>query len=81
MGWDRIFPVTSMKIGEKNVGMADRIIRIILGFILLYAGATMLSGILMYLVLLVGLVLLLTGIFGTCALYSLLAMNTLKKKA
>ncbi len=34
-----------------------------------------------YLVLLIGLVALITGAVGTCALYSLLGMNTLGKKA
>jgi hypothetical protein len=69
-----------MKLGEKNVGTADRILRIILGLILIYAGAKMLTGILMYLVILIGLILLVTGILGTCALYSLLGKNTLGKQ-
>jgi hypothetical protein len=34
-----------------------------------------------YLVVLIGLIALVTGALGTCALYSLLGMNTLGKKA
>ena len=71
-----------MKIGEKNVGMIDRVIRIILGIILLYLFAVkMVAAPWSYLVVLIGLILLITGIIGTCALYSLIGMNTLGKKA
>jgi uncharacterized membrane protein HdeD (DUF308 family) len=34
-----------------------------------------------YLVVLIGLIALVTGVFGTCGLYSLLGMNTMGKKA
>jgi Inner membrane protein YgaP-like, transmembrane domain len=71
-----------MKIGEKNVGMIDRVIRIILGIILLYLFAVnMVAAPWSYLVILIGLILLITGIIGTCPLYSMIGMNTLGKKA
>jgi len=69
-----------MKIGEKNVGMIDRVVRIIIGIILIAAFALgWVAAPWSYLVALIGLIVLVTGIVGTCALYSLLGMNTLKK--
>jgi hypothetical protein len=71
-----------MKIGEKNVGMIDRVIRIIFGIILMYLFiGNMVAAPWSYLVALIGLILLVTGIVGTCPLYSILGMNTLGKKA
>ncbi len=71
-----------MKIGEKNVGMIDRVIRIILGIILLYLFVVnTVAAPWSYLVALIGLILLVTGIIGTCPLYSMLGMNTLGKNA
>lgn len=71
-----------MKIGEKNVGMADRVVRIIIGIILIAVFLmNMVPAPWSYLVLLIGLIALVTGAVGTCALYSLLGMSTLKKKA
>jgi hypothetical protein len=72
----------SLKIGEKNVGMTDRIIRIVIGIILLAAFALkMVAAPWSYLVALIGLIALVTGAVGTCALYSILGMNTAGKKA
>jgi hypothetical protein len=71
-----------MKIGEKNVGMIDRVIRIIFGIILLYLFAVkMVAAPWSYLVALIGFILLVTGVGGTCPLYSMLGMNTMGKKA
>jgi hypothetical protein len=71
-----------MKIGEKNVGTIDRAIRIILGIVLLYVVAVkMVAAPWSYLVALVGIILLATGLFGTCLIYSALGMSTLQKKA
>jgi hypothetical protein len=71
-----------MEIGEKNVGMIDRVIRIIFGVILLCLFAVnMVAAPWSYLVGLVGLILLVTRVVGTCPLYSMLGMNTLGKKA
>jgi len=71
-----------MKIGEKNVGMIDRAIRIIFGIILLYLFAgNIVAAPWSYLVALIGIILLVTGAVGTCLLYSMLGMSTLPKKA
>jgi hypothetical protein len=74
--------VKRLKIGEKNVGMIDRVVRIILGIVLIgvfyyHKVAAPWS----YLVLVIGIIAIVTGLFGTCALYSLLGVNTLGKKA
>jgi len=71
-----------MKIGEKNVGTGDRALRVVLALVL-FAGYGMgyVKGIIGYVVLLVALILLLTGIFGTCGLYSVLGISTAKKGA
>lgn len=69
-----------MKLGEKNVGKIDRVIRIILGIILLYLFiVNMVAAPWSYLVALIGLILIVTGIIGTFPLYSILGMNTLGK--
>ncbi len=67
---------------KKNEGTADRVIRVILGFILIYIGAIQmgLSGVPAYIVVLVGLILLITGTTGFCGLYTVIGINTLKKK-
>jgi hypothetical protein len=71
-----------MKIGEKNVGTIDRAIRIILGLVLIGVFAlNIVAAPWSYLVVLIGLIAIGTGVFGTCALYSLLGMNTTGKKA
>jgi hypothetical protein len=70
-----------MKIGEKNVGMTDRIVRIVLGLILIVAFAmNYVPAPWSYLVALIGLILLVTGAIGTCPLYSVLGMSTMEKK-
>jgi hypothetical protein len=68
---------------EKNEGTFDRVIRVIIGFILIYIGAIQmgLSGALAYIVVLIGLILLITGIIGYCGLYSIIGINTLRKNA
>ncbi len=61
---------------KKNIGTTDSIIRIIIGLILLsliFIGPKTLWG-------LIGLIPLLTGIFGYCPLYPLLGINTYKKQ-
>ncbi|HUV82112.1 MAG TPA: DUF2892 domain-containing protein [archaeon] len=67
---------------EKNECTSDRVVRVILGIILLYVGAIYmgLSGILSYIVVIVGLLLLVTGLIGFCLLYSVLGMNTCKPR-
>ncbi|HOJ37691.1 MAG TPA: DUF2892 domain-containing protein [Ignavibacteriales bacterium] len=55
----------------KNVGKIDRIIRVFVGLVIL-----ILLGLLETWWALVGLIPLLTGIFGYCPLYSLFKLNT-----
>jgi hypothetical protein len=74
--------VKRLKIGEKNVGMIDRVVRIVLGIVLIAVFVlNMVAAPWSYLVALIGLIGLVTGAVGTCPLYSLLGMNTLEKKA
>ena len=61
-----------MDLLKNNVGKIDRIIRIVLGVLLIgnvfYALKNPIGW--------VGVILLVTGIFGICPLYSLLGLNT-----
>lgn len=63
-----------------NVGGADRIIRIILGVVLLalvfLSPATLGGGALYWVALIAGLAMLLTGLFRFCGLYKILGINT-----
>jgi ABC-type multidrug transport system permease subunit len=66
---------------EKNMGTADRIFRIVVAVILavlFFTGAV--EGIPGTILLILAVVFLLTGIVGTCALYSLMGSNSLLKK-
>jgi uncharacterized membrane protein HdeD (DUF308 family) len=68
---------------KKNVGMVDRIIRIILGIILIglglyFQGSWGLT--VMIVLIVVGLIALITGIIGYCGIYSIFKISTLKKK-
>ncbi|MDE3081213.1 MAG: DUF2892 domain-containing protein [Paracoccaceae bacterium] len=65
---------------KTNVGLNDRIVRIIIGVVLL--GGYFFSGALggLHWLLLIGVVPLLTGIFATCPLYSVLGMSTCPMK-
>ncbi|MBT8258512.1 MAG: DUF2892 domain-containing protein [Bacteroidia bacterium] len=66
---------------KKNMGNADRIIRIIIAAVLayLYFSGT-LTGTLGIVALVVAVVFLLTSLVGTCGLYSLVGINTCKIK-
>ncbi|MCL7416180.1 MAG: DUF2892 domain-containing protein [ANME-2 cluster archaeon] len=67
---------------ELNECTADRVIRVILGIVLLYVGAVYmgLTGIVSYIVVLLGLLLLVTGIIGFCPLYTIVKFSTCKVK-
>lgn len=57
---------------QHNVGKLDRIIRVILGILLVanvFVGLQTVIG-------WVGLILIITGLFGACPLYSLIGINT-----
>jgi hypothetical protein len=65
-----------MKINE---GRTDRIIRIVLGIVLLVLGiAVIATGWLEWIVVALSAILLVTGIVGFCPLYALLKINTNK---
>lgn len=64
-----------MKFMEKNVGQIDRIV---LGVIVAAGSYMYLADPLMYVGYLIALILLFTGVFGTCGLYSLFNINTCK---
>lgn len=62
---------------EKNVGMVDRIVRVVIGIILLYAVATgMVQGIVMYVAGILGLMMLVTAALAYCPLYTIMKINT-----
>ncbi|VVC02492.1 Uncharacterised protein [Candidatus Bilamarchaeum dharawalense] len=69
-----------MKIGEKNVGKVDKMIRVVLGLGLVIGGYMFFVPLLSYVVMLAGAVLTVTGFLGTCTLYTILGINTLGKK-
>jgi hypothetical protein len=57
---------------EQNVGKVDRIIRVVVGALLVgnvFVGLQTVVG-------WIGLILIVTGLFGTCPVYSLLGINT-----
>ena len=60
---------------EKNVGKTDKIIRGIVAVIAAYFGYTISAW--FYIITVIGLV---TAALGTCGLYTLLKINTVKKK-
>lgn len=57
---------------KTNVGGIDRILRIVLGVVLIALAVTNVIGVWGW----IGIVPLLTGVFRTCPAYSLLGMNT-----
>ena len=64
---------------SKNEGVIDRVIRVILGLVLLYVGWAVVEprfGLWSIVALVVGIILLVTGVIGYCALYSVLKINT-----
>lgn len=65
----------------RNVGMLDRVIRVIAGLVLAVAGLWVFGAIGGYVLALIGVVLVLTGLMGFCPLYRLLGINTSGAKA
>ena len=66
---------------EKTVGTTDKVIRIIIGIILLLIAIAFPVGTAWTIILVIlGLIALITGISGFCPLYSLLGINTCKTK-
>lgn len=64
----------------KNEGALDRLFRILLGASLMLSAYFWLGGIAEIITILIGVIILLTGIMGFCGLYTLLRINTLSWK-
>ncbi|CUH77093.1 DUF2892 domain-containing protein [Tropicibacter naphthalenivorans] len=64
----------------KNMGQTDRIIRAIVGIVLLIAFFSMAAGVLKWIALVVGIVMLATAAMGSCPPYALLGINTCKMR-
>ena len=60
----------------KNEGKWDRIIRVILGLVLLYIGYALTVAPWNYVAYVVGAILLITGAIGYCAIYAVFNINT-----
>lgn len=60
-----------------NESSMDRLIRAVLGLVLIYVGFFMFSGAVGILLGIVGLIFLITGLVGWCPLYRLFGINTL----
>ncbi|HHS97383.1 MAG TPA: DUF2892 domain-containing protein [Chloroflexi bacterium] len=65
---------------KRNEGTVDRIIRLVIGVVLIWVGLWPLNGLQVavggIVVAVIGLILLITGLTGYCALYSLLGIST-----
>jgi hypothetical protein len=63
----------------KNVGSTDRLIRAIVGIVALVVFFTA-AGVLKWIALIVGIMMLATAALGTCPPYAMLGINTCKTK-
>jgi len=64
---------------QKNVGSADKVVRLILAVILIALAATgVLVGTWVYVAYAVAIVLVMTSLFSFCGLYAIFGMNTCK---
>lgn len=70
-----------MKLFKKNIGTVDRLIRLVVGIALVTVGLMYFTAPVSYVIAVVGLIVLVTVLTGSCALYSLLGINTLGKAA
>ncbi len=66
---------------KANVGGMDRIIRAILGIVLLALGIWMFQNALQWVAIVIGAILLITSLVSFCPIWSLLKINTAKKEA
>jgi hypothetical protein len=71
-----------MKLGQFNIGILERIIRMLLGGLMIIVALTSISSpwsVWAAVLLLLGSAVALTGSIGTCPVYTLLKMNTSEK--
>jgi hypothetical protein len=61
---------------DHNVGMIDRLFRVVFGIVFITGGLLYLAPFVSYVVLLLGVILVVTGLMGKCPLYSVLGINT-----
>jgi hypothetical protein len=61
-----------------NLGITDRIIRVIAGFVIIAAAFFLTTGVLQIILWIVGAIALLTGIIGFCGLYKICGCSTKK---
>ncbi len=61
---------------KQNEGNLDKNIRKVAGVLLIILGLTVFTGTLKIIALVLGTVILITGLIGYCALYSILGINT-----
>ncbi|AUC51771.1 hypothetical protein CDO87_00555 [Sagittula sp. P11] len=64
----------------KNMGQTDRIVRAVLGVVLLILAFATLAGVWAWIAGIVGVLMLATSAMGSCPPYSLLGINTCKTK-
>ena len=64
---------------KKNEGILDRVLRLLIGLVLVWVGVMTLGGVFGIVLAVVGVGLLFTAATGWCALYSLLGLITAKK--
>ncbi len=65
---------------KKNVGTVDRVVRIIVGLVLFVIGILAQNPLVIGILMVVGALLLLSGILGWCLLYKVLGIDTQKKQ-
>jgi hypothetical protein len=78
--WIRASRIVKEVAMNKNVGTIDKVIRIILGIVLMIVAFTTASTVLKVVLFIIGLVALVTALSGFCLLYKLLGVNTCKTK-
>ncbi len=67
---------------KKNVGLIDKIIRILIAIVIAYAiYAKLIVGILAIILAVFGIILIVTSIFGFCGLYTLFGIRTCPSKS
>jgi len=66
---------------EVNEGVLDRIIRGIIGVALIIISILLLEGTLKIVLIVIGVIVLVTGLSGFCGLYKILGINTCKIKS